>query len=51
MRWESIDGRWVTVSLGVDDELGHAIVATIDGRRTVVDSYEAALVVAETWRT
>jgi hypothetical protein len=51
VRWESIDGRWVTVSLGVDDELGHAIVATIDGRRTVVDSYEAALVVAETWRT
>jgi hypothetical protein len=51
VRWESIDGRWVTISLGIGDELGHAVVATVDGRRTVVDSYEAALVVAGTWRT
>ncbi|MGZ3404960.1 MAG: hypothetical protein ACXVAN_00850 [Polyangia bacterium] len=50
MRWESVDGRWVTVSLGVGDELGHAIVASDEGRRSVVDSYEAALDVAATWR-
>jgi hypothetical protein len=51
VRWESIDGRWVTVSLGVGEELGHAVVASGEGRRSVVDSYEAALVVAETWRS
>ncbi|MGZ3428778.1 MAG: hypothetical protein ACXVCV_19125 [Polyangia bacterium] len=50
VRWESVDGRWVTVSLGIDDELGHAIVASDEGRRSVVDSYEAALDVAATWR-
>ena len=51
VRWESIDGRTVAISLGEGDELGRAIVASSDGSRAVVDSYEEALVVAETWRT
>jgi hypothetical protein len=51
VRWESIDGRWVAISLGEGDEIGHAIVCSVDGRRSVVDSYEEALVVAETWRS
>lgn len=49
-RWESVDGRWVAVSIGSDDELGHAIVTTSDGRRDVVDSYEDALAMAKRWR-
>ncbi len=51
VRWESIDGRWVTISLGEGDDIGRAIVASGDGRRAVVDTYEEALVVAETWRS
>ncbi|MCU1283113.1 MAG: hypothetical protein JWM53_6659 [bacterium] len=51
VRWESIDGRWIAISLGTGDELGHAVVASVEGRRAVVDTYEAALVMAETWRT
>ena len=51
VRWESLDGRWVAISLGEGDELGCAVVAGAEGRRTVVDTYEQALVVAETWRT
>jgi hypothetical protein len=51
VRWESVDGRWIAISLGTGDELGCAVVASVEGRRAVVDSYEAALVMAETWRT
>jgi hypothetical protein len=51
VRWESIDGRWVAISLGEGDDLGSAVVTGDDGRRTVVDTYEDALVVAEAWRT
>ncbi|MDB4970111.1 MAG: hypothetical protein JWN44_5800 [Myxococcales bacterium] len=50
VRWESIDGRWVAISLGDGDDLGRAVVADAEGQRTVVDSYEEALVVAESWR-
>jgi hypothetical protein len=50
VRWESIDGRWVAISLGEGDEIGQAIVAASEGKRVVVDSYEAALVMAESWR-
>jgi len=51
VRWESVDGRTVSVSLGEGDDLGRAVIASSDGQRAVVDSYEEALVVAETWRT
>jgi hypothetical protein len=51
VRWESIDGAFIAISLGEGDELGCAVVAGSDGRRAVVESYEEALVVAETWRT
>jgi hypothetical protein len=51
VRWESIDGRWISISLGEGDDIGRAIVASVDGRRAVVDTYEEALVVAETWRS
>lgn len=51
VRWESVDDRWVAVSLGDGDDLGRAVVTGSGERRAVVDSYEEALIVAETWRT
>jgi hypothetical protein len=51
VRWESIDGAFISISLGDGDDLGCAVVAASDGRRAVVESYEEALVVAESWRT
>jgi len=51
VRWESIDGRWIAISLGEGDDIGRAVIAGCDGRRAVVDTYEEALVVAETWRS
>jgi len=50
-RWETWDGRWVTIVIGTGDDLGKAIVADSTGRREVADSYEAALSIARTWRT
>jgi hypothetical protein len=49
-RWETADGRWITLSLGHDDEIGSVIVADSTGRREVVDSYEGALAMAKAWR-
>jgi hypothetical protein len=49
-RWESVDGRWITVTFGSDDQLGQAIVTSSDGLREVVDSYEDALATAKLWR-
>jgi len=51
VRWESIDGAFISISLGDGEDLGRAVVAGSDGRRAVVESYEEALVIAETWRT
>jgi hypothetical protein len=50
VRWESIDGRWIAIALGEGEELGHAVVVNAEGKRVVVDSYEEALVLAESWR-
>ena len=50
-RWENVDGRWVAIALGEGDELGRAVVLASGDRRAVVDSYEQALAVAETWRS
>jgi hypothetical protein len=51
VRWQSLDERWVAIAMGDGDELGCAVVTSSEGQRAVVDSYEAALVVAETWRS
>jgi hypothetical protein len=51
VRWQSVDERWVAIALGEGDELGRAVVTSSEGQRVVVDSYEDALVVAETWRS
>ena len=47
-RWESIDGRWVTLTL--DAAAGHVIVADQSGRRESVPSFEGALDLARLWR-
>ena len=51
VRWESVDGRFVTISLGRDDEAGRAVVADSNGQRRVVETYEEALDLARSWRT
>jgi hypothetical protein len=49
-RWEAHDGRWITISLGLDDEIGTVVIADSEGRRQLVESYEGALEVAKQWR-
>jgi hypothetical protein len=49
-RWEHSSGRWVTVRVGHGADLGTAFVEASDGRRQKVDTYEAALDLARTWR-
>jgi hypothetical protein len=50
-RWQRVDGRWVAVALAVDEELGRVVVFDSEGKRELVDSYEAALELARSWRT
>jgi len=50
-RWQCVDTRWVSVSLGADDELGSVVVKDSGGQRQVVQSYEGALALAKAWRT
>jgi hypothetical protein len=49
-RWECLDARWVSLALGFDDELGQVVVRASDGRRVAVETYEAGLALARTWR-
>ncbi len=50
-RWQSIDDRWIAIALGEGDDAGRAVVTSSEGRRAVVDTYEQALMVAETWQS
>ena len=50
-RWQCIDGRWVALTLGRDDEIGRVVVTDSRGRRELVDAYENALRLARHWRT
>jgi hypothetical protein len=49
-RWETVDGRWLTLALGQGDEIGSVVIANSDGRRELVESYEGALELAKEWR-
>jgi len=49
-RWETLDGRWIALGLGNEDELGCVVVTDSSGRRELVDSYEGALGLAREWR-
>jgi hypothetical protein len=50
-RWECVDGRWVTLELAANEDLGSVIVLCSDGRRELVGSFEDALEIAKRWRT
>jgi hypothetical protein len=49
-RWETLDGRWITLSLGQGDDIGSVVIADSDGQRRLVESYEGALELAKEWR-
>jgi hypothetical protein len=49
-RWECVDGRWVSMSLGEERELGQVIVTDSTGRRQSCAGYEQALDLAKSWR-
>lgn len=51
VRWECVDGGFIAISLGEGEEIGQAVIHAGDGRRAVVETYEEALGVAETWRS
>ena len=49
-RWETLDGRWITLSLGQGPEIGNVVIADSEGRRELIESYEGALEMAKEWR-
>jgi hypothetical protein len=49
-RWQSVDGRWVALSVGTGQELGVAFVSDSSGRRERADNFEHALQLAKEWR-
>lgn len=49
-RWETADGHWITIALGLGEELGSIILADSYGQRRIVESYEGALELAKEWR-
>jgi len=51
VRWECVDGRWVTISLSESERAGKARVRNSDGRTEYLDSFEVALELAKRWRT
>jgi hypothetical protein len=51
MRWECVDGRWVTVTIGDGPEIGKVILEDSAGKREIMGTFEAALSLAATWRT
>ena len=51
LRWAAADGRWVSVTLGDGLFAGQVEVRDSAGVFERVDSYEAALKLAQQWRT
>jgi hypothetical protein len=50
-RWECVDGRWISVSLGTGKRVGMALVQNSGVLCEWVDSFEGALALARRWRT
>ena len=50
VRWATLDGRFVSIALGVGLEVGRVIVLRSEGQRALVESFESALELAATWR-
>ncbi len=49
-RWEAADGRWISLTLGRDAEIGSVVFADSSGARELIDSYEGALELAKSRR-
>ncbi len=50
-RWETLDGRWVSITVGHGASAGKSIVADSRGRCEAVDSFDEAAALAASWRT
>jgi hypothetical protein len=50
-RWQCVDGRWVSLTLGDGGQVGMVAVRDSDGRAELIDTYEGALELAKAWRT
>jgi hypothetical protein len=50
-RWESTDGRWVTLRFEIPSGTPEVVIEDWGGRRRVVESYEEGLKLARRWRT
>lgn len=50
-RWECIDGRWISVSLGTGKRAGMALVQNSGVLCEYVETFEEALALAKRWRT
>ncbi|MFO0623043.1 MAG: hypothetical protein U0745_16745 [Polyangia bacterium] len=50
-RWQTNDGRWISLALGAQGDLTKVQVTASDGRSEVVDGYEQGLNLARRWRT
>ncbi|MFO0656778.1 MAG: hypothetical protein U0787_17095 [Polyangia bacterium] len=49
-RWQTSDGRWISLALGAQGDLTKVLVSGSDGRSEVVDGYEQGLNLARRWR-
>ncbi|MBL8634984.1 MAG: hypothetical protein JNM40_17285 [Myxococcales bacterium] len=49
-RWQTNDGRWISLALGAQGDLTKVLVIASDGRSEVVDGYEQGLNLARRWR-
>ena len=51
LRWESTDGRWVSIAVGYGASKGMMLVMDSLGRCEAEARYEDALALAKSWRT
>jgi hypothetical protein len=49
-RWECVDGRWVSLTLCHEEDMGKVLVRDSAGRAELTDSYEGGLALARRWR-
>jgi len=51
VRWECVDGRWISIGLGAGKRAGMAVVQNSGVLCEYVETFEAALALAKRWRT
>jgi hypothetical protein len=50
IRWECVDGRWVSIAVGHGATHGSMLVLDSSGRCEAVDTHDEALQLAKSWR-